>query len=424
MSEDAAPSDQTLTAIGDDPKAVFLATMARELHLAGIATDALESTLTKLAESIDLPLQILALPTSITIAVGPRWNQKLALMRLEPGQVNLRKIAMLNEIYDDLRAGKIDFRAASLLVSNIDKHWPGISPLWQIPALALVAVGVAILLGGGPRELIVAGAIGAFTGIDAAVASKNAVVARLFEVIAAFVGTLTVAAFTHFVGPTNIYISIVAGVVVLLPGYSLTLALHELANGDLVAGVARLGKVLSVLLALGCGALLGFAVIGPSLLQTSAVHAQAVPARFWTLAALLMAIGMSIDLDARLRDFVWVFASCFVALFISHVLGLTAVHQVSAFASAFLCGIVANLGARFLRVPQPVMLVPALLVLVPGSLSYESVLFAFQHNISTAFTFGANAAFAAVQLVAGLLLSQLLFPTSPLRLHAGIGRIR
>lgn len=415
MNEGTAAEEQALTAIGDDPKAVFLATMAQELHTAGIATDALESTLTDIAHSIDVPFQILALPTSITIAVGPRWNQKLAMMRLQPGRVNLRKIALLNEIYDDLRAGKIDFRAASTLVTNIDKHWPGISPLWQIPALSLVAIGVAVLLGGGMRELAVAGLIGAFTGIDAAVASKNAVVARLFEVIAAFVGTLIVAAFTHFVGPTNIYISIVAGVVVLLPGYSLTLALHELANGDLVAGVARLGKVLSVLLALGCGALLGFAVIGPSLLQTGSVHSQGVPARFWTLAALFMAVGISVDLDARVRDFVWVFASSFVALFTSHVLGLTSIHQVSAFGSAFICGIVANLGARYLRIPQPVMLVPALLVLVPGSLSYESVLFAFQHNISTAFTFAANAAFAAVQLVAGLLLSQLVFPGSTLR---------
>ena len=34
-----------VAAIADDPKAVFIATMARELHLAGIATDALESTL-------------------------------------------------------------------------------------------------------------------------------------------------------------------------------------------------------------------------------------------------------------------------------------------------------------------------------------------------------------------------------------------
>lgn len=75
-------------------------------------------------------------------------------------------------------------------------------------------------------------------------------------------------------------------------------------------------------------------------------------------------------------------------------------------------------------VPQALMLVPALLVLVPGSLSYESVLFAFQHNISSAFTFASNAMFAAVQLVAGLLLSQLVFPAKALQMQRGTGRQR
>jgi uncharacterized membrane protein YjjP (DUF1212 family) len=417
-------SAQPISAIADDPKAVFIATMARALHEAGVATDALEDTMTGIAASIDVPLQIFALPTQITIAVGPRWNQKTVLMRLEPGEVNLRRISLLNAIYDDLRAGKMDYREASVAVSNIDRRWPGASVLWHIPALALVAIAVGILLGAGPRELTVAGCIGFATGIISVIATRNAVVARLFEVIAAFVGTLIVAAFTKFFGPTNIYISIVAGVVVLLPGYSLTLALHELANNNLVAGVARLGKVLSVLLALACGALLGFALLGPGLLQSGDVHPHAVSGRWWILAAVLISIGLSIDLDARLRDFVWVFAACFVALLISHVLAGTPVHTVSAFAAAFICGIVANLGARFLRLPQAVMLVPALLVLVPGSLSYESVLFAFQQNISSALTFAANAAFAAVQLVAGLLLSQLVFPTSALHVRGGVGHMR
>jgi uncharacterized membrane protein YjjB (DUF3815 family) len=295
---------------------------------------------------------------------------------------------------------------------------------WQIPALAFVAIAVGILLGAGPRELTVAGCIGLATGVIAVIATRNAVVERLFEVIAAFVGTLIVALFTKLFGPTNIYISIVAGVVVLLPGYSLTLALHELANNNLVAGVARLGKVLSVLLALACGALLGFALLGPRLLQVGDVHAHAVAGRWWILASVLISIGLWIDLDSRVRDFVWVFAACFVALLTSHVLAGTPVHTVSAFASAFICGIVANLGARFLRLPQAVMLVPALLVLVPGSLSYESVLFAFQQNISSALTFAANATFAAVQLVAGLLLSQLVFPTSALHVRPGIGHMR
>ena len=211
---------------------------------------------------------------------------------------------------------------------------------------------------------------------------------------------------------------------VLLPGYSLTLALHELANGDLVAGVARLGKVLSTLLALGCGALLGFALLGPHLLHAGGIQTHPVQSRLWLLAAACMSIGLSIDLNARVRDFIWVFAASFVALLTSHILGDTPIHQISAFGSAFICGVVANLGARFLRVPQPVMLVPALLVLVPGSLSYESVLFAFQQNMSSAMTLGANAVAAAVQIVAGLLLSQLLFPTTTLRIRPGIGRLR
>jgi uncharacterized membrane protein YjjP (DUF1212 family) len=391
--------------------------MARELHQAGVATDSLEETLTEIAHAIGLSTQIFALPTQITIAVGPSWNQNIVLMRLEPGNVSLRKLTRLNEIYDRLRSGAIDYREAAVEVSTLDTRWPRMNILWQIPALALVAAGVAILLGGGWRELTVATCIGLVTGVIAAVADRHALVARLFEVLAAFTGTLIVALFMRLFGPTNIYISIVAGVVVLLPGYSLTLALHELANSNLVAGVARLGKVISTLFALGCGALLAFALIGPSLMQTGDVQPHAVAARLWAVAALLMAIGLSIDLDAQLRDFVWVFAAAFVALLTSHVLGSTPLHEISAFLSALICGLVSSLGARVLRIPPAVMLVPALLVLVPGSLSYESVLFAFQHNISTAFTFAANAAFAAVQLVAGLLLSQLLFPTSALQIR-------
>jgi uncharacterized membrane protein YjjP (DUF1212 family) len=408
-----------ISAIADDPKAVFVATMARELHRAGVATDALEETLTDIASTIGLTMQVFALPTQITIAVGPNWNQKLVMLRLPPGRVNLRRLAVLNTIYDDLRAGRIDYREASVAVNDVDRRWPGRNAAWEIPALTLLAVGVAILLGGGARELTVAGCIGFFTGIVSAVAERVPIVARLFEAIAAFAATLIVAAFSRIFGPTNIFISIVAGVVVLLPGYSLTLALHELANGDLVAGMARLGRVLSVLLELGCGAFLGFAVIGPALLRTGDVTPHAVPSHLWILAALLMAVGISIDLDSRARDFVWVFAACFVALLTSHLLGGTQVHSISAFISAFLCGLVANAGARVLRLPQALMLVPALLVLVPGSLSYESVLFAFQHNISSAFTFASNATFAAVQLVAGLLLSQLVFPAKALQVARG-----
>ncbi|MEO6835932.1 MAG: threonine/serine exporter family protein [Candidatus Tumulicola sp.] len=406
-----------------DPREAFLATMGRELHRAGIATDAIEQTLTDIAASIGIEVQVFALPTYITIAIGPNWNQRTVMMRLEPGRVSLRKIALINEIYDKLRAERIDYLHATALLAEVDSRWPGLPEWLEIPALAFIAVGVAMILGGGMRELIVSALIGTCTGVLSTISAKSAVVARLFGVAAAFLATLIVAAFAKLVGPTNIYISIIAGIVVLLPGYSLTLALHELANDFLVAGVARLGRVLSVLLALGCGAFLGLAVV-PWVLQAGNVATHPVAATWWIIASICMAVGMSIDLDARLRDFVWVFAASFVALLTTHLLGDTSAHAVSAFLAAFICGMVANTGARYLRVPQAIMLVPALIVLVPGSLSYESVLFAFQHNIDSALILAANAIVAAIQIVAGLLLSQLVLPASTLRRKPGAGRSR
>lgn len=411
------------SAIADEPKAVFLATMAREMHRAGIATDELETTLSSIASAIDLPAQIFALPTYITIAVGPDWRQQIALMRLPPGTVNLRRIALLNLIYADVRRGAIDYQEAIARIERLDRTWPGFSPLWQIPALLLVATGVAVVLGGGLREQIVAGGIGLVTGVLSAITRRFPVIAHLYEVLASFSSTLVFALFDHLFGSANVFISIIAGVVVVLPGYSLTLALSELANGNLVAGVARLGKVFSTLLALGCGALLGFAIVGPSLLEGANVQTEPVPFAGWVIAAILMSVGFSINLDARARDFVWVFASSVVALGTSHLLAMTPVHVVNAFVSAFVCGIVASLGARLLRIPQPVMLVPALLVLVPGSLSYESILFAFHSNINTALASAVNAVSQAVLIVAGLLLSQILLPTSPLRVTRKIQNV-
>jgi uncharacterized membrane protein YjjP (DUF1212 family) len=397
--------------------------MGRELHRAGVATDAIEDTLTGIARSIGLEAQVFALPTYITIAIGPNWRQRTVMMRLEPGRVSLRKLSLLNEIYDRLRKGKIDYNQAALTVSELDTRWPALPDWLEIPALACIAVGVAIILGGGTRELVVAALIGLCTGGLSAIAGTNAVIARLFAVIAAFCATLIVAAFSKIEGPTNTYISIIAGIVVLLPGYSLTLALHELANDFLVAGVARLGKVLSVLLQLGCGAFLAIAIV-PSVVSNGNVATHPVEAKWWFLASVCMAIGLSIDLDARLRDFAWVFAASFVALATTHLLGGTSAHAVSAFIASFICGLVANTGARFLRVPQSIMLVPALVVLVPGSLSYESVLFVFAHNMDAALGLAVNAVVAAIQLVAGLLLSQLVLPAATLRLKPGTGRSR
>lgn len=405
--------------VRDDPRAVFLTQLARELHRAGVATDQLERTLDAVAKSLGLQVEIFALPTNVTLAIGPRYAQRIVMLRMDPGRPNLRKLALMNDIFDALQRRGITLEDASALLAGIDARCPPPHALASVFALAAVAVGIAVLLGGGVSELIVAALIGASTGVLSFFTTRNAVMDRLYEVFAAFAATLIVAAYSHLVAPVNLYIAIVAGVVVLLPGYSLTLALHELANQDLTAGTARLGRVFAILLALGCGAFLGFAVAGASFLHTADVRPHPVGPPYWIAAVILLSIGLSIDLDARLRDFAWVFLASIVALGTSYYFNLLPMHQVTPFVAALVCGVVANAGARYLRVPQPIFLIPALHVLVPGSLSYQSVLWVVSsQNYTDAATLAINAVVAAILIVAGLLLSQLIVPGAPLRVRS------
>ena len=106
--------------------------MGRELHRAGIATDAIEQTLSEIAATIGLDVQSFALPTYITIAIGPTWSQRTMMMRLEPGRVSLRKIALINELYDALRNGRIDYRKATILLGEVDAAMAGFASLgWK-----------------------------------------------------------------------------------------------------------------------------------------------------------------------------------------------------------------------------------------------------------------------------------------------------
>jgi uncharacterized membrane protein YjjB (DUF3815 family) len=229
----------------------------------------------------------------------------------------------------------------------------------------------------------------------------------LFEVLAAFVATLVVAGYEFIFGPVALYIVIIAGIVQLLPGFTLTMALYELADRHLVAGTARLGGVLVTLLSLGCGFALGVALVGPSLFASPTLSPVHAPGLWVYPAALAMAVAIAIILRARFQDLGWVCASCLVAIGTDRFFGTLPGHQVAAFGSAFVVGIMTSLGARYLKIPQAVVLVPGILVLVPGSLSYESILYVFQNDITNALDIGVDAALAAILIVAGTLLSQI-----------------
>ena len=398
-----------------DDRTELLLALGRGLHQAGLATDALEQTLHDVAVACGVALEVNALPTSLTLAIGPAFEQRLIILRLEPGKLHLRKLALLEGVVDALRRGREPGLALTEVV-RIDTVVQPDPPALSIVAYALLSCGAALLLGGAVHEVVVAGLDGIAIGAIAAVAQRSRRVDRIFEISAAFVATVIVGLWEHFAGPIALYVAIVAGVVQLLPGYSLTTALNELANRNLVSGTARLGGVLVTLLSLGCGFALGAGLSGNAILHGPKLSAGGFTTPLSTaIASVLMAFGIALILHARYRDVGWIVASCVATIALARFFPLLGITEASPFATAFAMGLATNLTARYLRIPQTVVLVPALLVIVPGSISYESLLAVFQPDTTDAVSLAARALLSAILIVAGFLASQLVAPLPRLR---------
>lgn len=393
-----------------DDRTELLLALSVALHHAGLPTDALEQTVREIALRLGVRAEINALPTTLTLAVGSGFAQRLSVLRLDPGSLDLRKLALLDRVVGQIRAG-IDPSLALADVTRIDTVAAPDPPLLTIGAYALLSCGTALLLGGGRGEIIVSSIVGVAIGAIAALALRSRRVDRVFEISAAFVATIIVALWERFAAtPISLYVAVIAGVVQLLPGYSLTTALNELANRNLVAGTARLGGVLVTLLSLTSGFVLGAGVGGSAIVNAPTVSPGDVTTWSIPLASALMGLAIAAILHARFRDLGWIVASCVATVALARFFPTLGITQASPFATAFAIGLATNLAARYLRIPQSVMQVPGLLVLVPGSLSYQSLLYVFQADPTDAVSLAVKALLAAILIVAGFLTSQLVAP--------------
>ena len=394
-------------ALAGDLSAQLVMTIGQAYHQAGVSSDQLENTMSVTARALGLELQVTALPTSITAAIGPGYAQKVVLLRLEPGVIDLRRLSLLNVVFERIIHHQVESTVALREVERIAslRHDP--RPLQCIVAYTMLSLGAAIILGGHEHENVAAAIVGFAVGLLAVLGQRSATIGRLFEVLAAFVATAIVTLYSATYHPLNVYVPLVAGVIQLLPGLQLTAALHELAYRNLVAGTARLGGVLMTLLSLGCGFALGIALLGPGQMHVGSITFSSLP--WYELALAVFAIGTAIAIleNARPVDYPLVFASCAVAELAYRSFAALPGHQVATFGAALVVGLLTSLGARLARMPQAVLLVPGLLILVPGSLSYESILYVLQSNTADAVGIAVNSIFAAVEIVAGLLLAQL-----------------
>lgn len=384
----------------------FLLTVARALHTAGTTAQRLEDTLSVLARGLGFThSQFFSTPTSIMCAFGELEHQDTHLLRLAPAGPNIGRLSKLDRVVADVLAGEIATPEALARVEAIEKEPSPYSALLTILAFGLGSAGIARFLGGGVTEIAVGGFLGILSGSLEALVERRRGLERVYEPLAAFAAAFIAMSVAALLGPYAPSTAILAGIITLLPGFTLTNAVRELAERNLASGTARLAGATMTLLGLIFGVALGSRTATALFGSVRELTPGQLP--LWTLVVAIVAAGVSfvVVLKAEPRDTGWMVG----ASGISYLLASTSVRfagpELGLFLAAMFDGVAATLWGRWRDRPQSVVLVPAILMLVPGSVGFRSLNSLLERNViagvQTAFTM----VLAATALSAGLLVA-------------------
>ncbi len=390
----------------------FLRTAAELLHRYGTPTDRIEDGLMDCARGLGLRLQVLATPTAVELAFGAR-RQRSFLIRGESGETELARLVEIDRILVAVGERRLEPARARVRLLALAAQPSPHGPIAQLLAHALLAGSAAAVLEGSVADVLASAALGLAIGGLARVASGRPV-ARLFAPIATFAAALTSQGLARLLPGLAEAVIGLASVIVLLPGLSLTMAMSELATRHLVSGTARLAGAIMVFLTMAFGVALAHRLLAlgsvPVVLELGPSWTTPLPGIGRALGLLLAPLGACVLFQARWRDLPAVTIAGVTGALVSTITSPSFGPEFAAFAGALVVGVASNAYARWSALPSSIVLLPGLLLLVPGTVGFRSVT-AFLAGAPTA---GVDAAFrmtlVAVALVAGVLMANALLP--------------
>lgn len=382
--------------------------LARALHRAGAAAHRIEDDLTAIAVRLDVRAEVMVTPTSVLMALGPPERQAVRMIRVQPGEVDLGRLSAVDALSRRIADGALGVTDAVHALDALDRRAPTWSPLAQVAAFGLSSSSAAIFFGGHALDVVLATLTGLMIGLVGVYGSASRRALRMLEPAGAFVATFGVAAAGQLGFETSPWVVTVSGLIVLLPGFTLTVAMNELATRNLVAGVARLANAVMTFVLLAFGVALAMritALVGWSMPEVPT--AQAAPALLFVavlVSSLSFALIFRVDASDLLAVAVVSLAGFYAGRFAAEGLG----PRLGVFVGALVVGLCANVWGRRWDHPASVVAAPAILMLVPGSIGFRGISELVTTDVVSGMSTAVTTLMVAASLVAGLLTANVL----------------
>lgn len=229
-----------------------------------------QETVSRILESYGIQdYNVFVITNGIFATVHEQREDAGSMVRYVPiGEVNLEKVAKVNQLSREICAGRYGIEEAYEKLKECE-HCSGAGNLGMILACGMGSAGFCYLLGGRFYDSIVSFFLGLLLQMFLITATRH----RTSKFIVSIIGSalVTAGSLVLYVAGAGILFDkvIIGGIIPLLPGVALTTAIRDLFSGDYLSGSIRLMDALltGLCIAIGVGAAIkAFQLLGGGVL--------------------------------------------------------------------------------------------------------------------------------------------------------------
>lgn len=397
----------------------FIIDLARRLHACGMSTDRLEGAVLTVSKRLGVRTEIWCNPTGIILSFSSPQKSDGAeitrVLRLAPGDINLKALAMVDDIAERVTDGRMEVDEGLQALTALDRPMGREKLAITVLAFGLASGSVAALLRTSWADVAASAVIGLMIGLLSVASSSRPRLHEASDAIAALLATLTASAIAAFLTPLSLQTVVIASLIVLMPGLMLTTAVAELSSQNWASGTARFAGATVALLKLTFGTIVATQVAHALGWQPQLISAPQLPAWAEWVGLLVGSAAFAVLFGAARRDFLVVMAGAWIGYGLTRLGGQIPGLSSEAFAGGvFLAGLgvamVSNAFGRVFRRPGALLRVSGIILLVPGSVGFRSLNFVMERDVVLGLDTAVAVLSALIALVAGLLFGNLLVP--------------
>ncbi|KAG2237617.1 hypothetical protein INT48_004520 [Thamnidium elegans] len=392
-----------------EKKKSIIILLGRLLLKCGCPCHRVDEALQHTAKLLVLDASFSFLPDSVLITFTNASDTQSIMVKSPQGFDN-GKIAKINDIMNNFHRGEIDLDRCLVVLHEVATA-PPTCGLWSTLFFFTVSsfAASAMMFGGTWVDAAFSGLLGLLVAILFTLSGYFPIYARVFEISASVLVAIITRALHKYCCFTSVAIP---AILILLPGYTMTVGVIELSARHVTTGIIRLVYAVFYAFQLAYGLQIGSSVynaIDPTSSEEGLCGQTLVSPWFYIPLLPILSIAIALSYGSSHKQWISQIISVAIAFCISFFLGKVIPDgQIVGSIAAFAIGLYSNFALKVTGEPPLAPLCVGVTLLVPGSIGVKGAFSVLHHSDLDQSIFPMKMLTIALGLSAGLFASAMI----------------